>query len=37
VVAGRAHATVRQELLAQADRALELLERGLGDYAPKRP
>jgi len=37
VVAGRPHATVRQELLAQADRGLELLERGLGDYAPKRP
>ena len=36
VVAGTPHATVRRELLAQADRALELLERGLGGYAMKR-
>jgi hypothetical protein len=36
VVAGTPHATVRRELLAQADRAFELLERGLGDYAVKR-
>ena len=35
VVAGTPHATVRQRLLAQADAALELLERGLGRYAVK--
>jgi AcrR family transcriptional regulator len=36
VVAGTPHATLRQGLIEQADRALALLERGLGEYAPKR-
>ena len=35
IVAATPHAIVRQQLLAQADRALELLEQGLGDYAVK--
>ncbi len=35
VVAGTPHATVRERLLAQADAAVELLERGLGGYAVK--
>jgi AcrR family transcriptional regulator len=35
VVAGTPHATVRRQLLAEADRALGLLERGLGGYAVK--
>jgi AcrR family transcriptional regulator len=37
VVAGTPHATVRERLIAEADRALDLLERGLGEYAVKRP
>jgi AcrR family transcriptional regulator len=36
VVAGASHATLRQQLLAQADATLGLLERGLGDYAVKQ-
>lgn len=36
VVAGTPHTTLRRQLVAQADRALELLERGLRDYAVKR-
>jgi AcrR family transcriptional regulator len=35
VLAGTPHARLREGLLAQAGRALELLERGLGDYAVK--
>lgn len=35
VIAGTAHAALRQQLLAQADRALDLLQRGLGGYAVK--
>jgi len=35
VVAGTPHAALREQLLAQADTALALLERGLGDYAVK--
>jgi AcrR family transcriptional regulator len=35
VVAGTPHATVRRQLVAQADRALELLDRGFADYAVK--
>jgi hypothetical protein len=36
VAAGTPHGTVRQGLIEQADRALDLLERGLGEYAVKR-
>ena len=36
IVADTPHASVRHGLLAQADRALDLLERGLGEYAVKR-
>jgi AcrR family transcriptional regulator len=35
VVAGAPHAALRRQLLAEADRALELLEGGLGGYAVK--
>jgi hypothetical protein len=35
VVAGTPHAAVRRQLLAEADRALGMLERGLGGYAVK--
>jgi AcrR family transcriptional regulator len=35
VVAGTPHATVRRQLLAEADRALGLLEKGLAGYAVK--
>ncbi len=35
IVAGAPHAALRRQLLTEADRALELLERGLGSYAVK--
>jgi AcrR family transcriptional regulator len=35
VLTGTPHAAMREGLMAQADRALELLERGLGGYAVK--
>jgi AcrR family transcriptional regulator len=37
VVAGTPHAAIRRGLLEQADRALELMERGLAGYGAKRP
>ncbi len=37
VVAGARHSTLARDVMAQADAALGLLERGLGDYAVKEP
>jgi AcrR family transcriptional regulator len=36
IVAGLSHAHLRRDVVAQADRALLLLDHGLGDYAIKR-
>jgi hypothetical protein len=36
IVAGARHPALAREVRAQADDALALLERGLGDYSPRR-